>query len=335
MTLRVQETPHDHIPEEFTIESLKAGGFTDQEIEALSTGDDPIVTMPSEEDAAKAAETAKADPAPKAEDGATAEEPDIADEPDTPPPAKAAEAAEAEQPAPVPAIEEVPDPEIPQIPDTSEAEAKVAQIDEGLNALLEKYNDGDLTDAEYKEQQKALINEQAQAQYLIQSAAQVTESAVQQAQNHWFNRLDTYKAVAPDLWSEEHLAGWDRQLKAVTGSDAYADLSRDAQIRMAHRLYAAEYEARHGKPLEIAPAGAAKPDAAKAQADDPDKLKARTDPKPEAPQTLANFNSDSTAEVEDSTFAVIDREIMKNPLGAESMFERMTPEQQERFLTEV
>lgn len=335
MTLRVQETEHDHIPEEFTLESLKEGGFTDEEIERLSTGDDPIFTPePAADDKA-----ATPDPDAAAADGA---DPDIAEqataEDDA---AKVAADAEAQATADAEAakvVEEVPAPDVPDIPDTSAAEAYVAKADDELAALLTKYDDGDLTAEEYREQQKFIISEQARAQADIKAAESLVQNTIKAQQQHWFDRLDAYKAAAPELWSEDHLQGWDRQLHAVTGNDAYADLSRDAQIKMAHRLYAAEYEARNGKPLDIAPVGdkAVDPKAdPKADKGPDEKLEVKTGEKPKALQTLADFNSDTGAEVEDSRFAAIDRQIMKDPISAEAAFASMTPEQQDRYLEEV
>lgn len=318
MTFRVNETDHDHIPEEITVESLKEAGFEDAEIELLSQGDDPIVTVedPDAEARATADDTAKAEVgAPPAEAAADAQQ-------------AAADAQKAAEPA------EVEDPQMPQLPDTTEAEAKLVEADQALEELLMKYDDGELTSEEYREQQKAIIAEQTQAQAAITNAQSVADQGIQQQQQHWFNRLEAYKQAAPELWSEDHLAGWDRQLRAVTGNQAYADMSRDAQIKMAHRLYAAEYEARNGTPLEIAPP-AAKGEARAENTGPDEKLEVKKGEKPKAPQTLADFNSDTSAEVEDSRFAAIDRQIMKDPIAAENAFASMTPEQQERYLEEV
>lgn len=339
MTFRVNETDHDHIPEEFTVESLKEAGFEDAEIELLSQGDDPIVTI--EDPEAEAGKAADDDPA-KGDVGAPpAEEGDIADQATGDDDAaaqqaaadaqKAADDAAAEQAA-EPA--EVEDPQMPQFPDTTEAEAKLAEADQELEALLTKYDDGELTSEEYREQQKAIIAQQTQAQREISRAEVVIQDAVAEQQRHWESRLQKYQEKAPELWSDDHLAGWDRQLRAVTGNQAYADLSRDAQIKMAHRLYAAEYEARNGTPLEIAPP-AAKGEAKAEDKGPEEKLEVKKGEKPKAPQTLADFNSDTSAEVEDSRFAAIDRQIMKDPIAAENAFASMTPEQQERYLEEV
>jgi hypothetical protein len=320
MTLRIETTDHDHIPEEFTIESLKEGGFTDQEIELLSTGDDPIVTpTPDPAEAAPAV-----DPLPVQADG---NEPDIAEQSTAEPAPVVADP----EPAPVVApVEDVVDPKMPEAPDTSEAEAYVAKSQIDLNELLNKYDEGDLTQDEYLAQQKFIISEQTRAQAAITAAEAVVKNAVTDQQKHWYDRLEVYKATEPDLWNDEHMKGWDRQLREVTGNKAYADLSRDGQIKMAHRLYSAEYEARNGKALAMTPKVEPKVDKG------PDeKLEVKTGEKPKALQTLADFNSDTGAEVEDSHFAAVDKQIMRDPLGAEKAFSSMTEEQQERYLEEV
>lgn len=303
MPIKLNTTPADHIPEDFTVEGLLEAGLTEQEVKALSEGDDPITApeAPAEgeggdDDAAAAAAAIGTPPA----EG----QPDPA------------------QPAPVQ------EPKYPEIPDTSEAEATVQRAQEQIEAIAEAYDNGDLTKAEFLAKTKALSDEQAKAQVQIENAQRMLQSAQEQAIQHWNNRLDAYKAAAPDLWNETHIQGWDQHLRMVTSSPAYVDMSRDQQIQLAHKLYAAAYEARTGQPLA---GGAAIPKPKAGQ----QKMEVRQDHRPEAPRTLSGFNSDTTAEVEDSTFAVIDRTITKDPLEAERMFQRMTPEQQERFLTEV
>ena len=295
MPITLNTTATDHIPEEFTIEGLTAAGFTEQEIEAMKTGDDPIV-------AEKSAEPDPNPAPPAAEIG-------------TPP-------APAQQQAAPPAAAQ-PDPVIPQIPDTAEAEATIARVNEALEKLADDYDSGDLTKAEFLEQQRALVQEQAKAQVFIESAQSAIQEATQTAQQHWFARLDAYKAVAPELWSETHLQGWDAHLRLVTGNAAYADMTRDQQIKIAHTLYAAAYEARTGQKI-----AGPKPDA---KVNEP--LEVREDPRPDPITTLAGFNSDTTAEVEDSRFAAVDR--IKDPLAMEAALMGMTDEQRERYLLEV
>lgn len=310
MTIRINETEHDHIPEEFTVENLKEGGMTDQEIEALASGDDPLLTLPDSE-----AEQAKPEGDP--DDTAT-----IGTEPQK---VEAQEAPVQEQAAP----QDVPDPAMPDIPDTNALQEAITKADTDLDALTQRYDDGELSREEFQQQQRDIIAQQARAQIELERAGQVIEQANQTAVQHWQSRLDAYKATAPELWGEEHVAGWDKSLRAVTGNPAYVDLNRDAQIKLAHRLYAAEYEARTGKALSA-------PTMAKEETKKQDaKFELSKEKRPDPVSTLSGYNSDTGAEVEDSTFAAVDRLIMKDPVAAEKAFERMTPEQQERWLTEV
>lgn len=301
MPITLNTTAADHIPEEFTVESLTAGGLTEQEIQALSEGDDPIVKLPDPEPDAQANAQAATIPA------------DVGAPP--------AQQPQAQQPQPQAAPE--PDPVIPQIPDTSEAEAAITRINTELETLADQYDAGDLTKAEFLAKQSALIKEQAKAQVFVEQAQQTVQQAQQAAVRHWESRLDAYKATAPELWSEQHIQGWDAHLRLVTGNPAYGDLTRDQQIQLAHKLYAAAYETKTGQKLASAPP-APKQDA---------KLETRKDPRPDPITTLGGFNSDTSAEVEDSAFAAVDR--IKDPLEAEAAFARMTPEQQARYLAEV
>ena len=116
----VQQTPADNVPEDFTLESLKASSLTEAEVNALMGGDDPLT-----------------DSAPEPE-------------PATPP----AEAVPPVVQAPPPPVVEAPKPV--QIPDTAQAEAIIAKVDADLEALTAKYDEGELTRVEFLEQQRAL-----------------------------------------------------------------------------------------------------------------------------------------------------------------------------------
>lgn len=316
MPLILNQTPVDHIPDDFTLDSLTSAGLTPQEIKAITSGDDPMFDVPAAEAAPEAAQDIPHG--------------DIGAPPQTPQPAA--------QPAAEAPAEQPPIPEIPQVPDVSAAKALVAQMDAALENLADAYDAGELTKAEFLTKQKDLIAQQTHAAREIERAAeiatyaqQVADTAKAQQEAFWNTRLEAYKAVAPELWAPEHLANWDAQLRFVTNSEGpYAELPRDEQIRLAHRFYAAAYETVTGKPLS---GGAAVP-SNQAGAQKPKQVELRTDPRPEPPRTLAGYNSDTSVEIEGSAFAVIDRLTDKDPLAAEREFARMTPEQQERYLRE-
>lgn len=64
----------------------------------------------------------------------------------------------------------------------------------------------------------------------------------------------------------------------------------------------------------------------------PQKLQARTDPRPEAPITLATMSAVAENSPDDGTFAAIDRMYGTDPLKAEAMLARLSAEQQDAFL---
>lgn len=304
MTIRINETPHDHIPETFTVESLRAGGMTEQEIQTMSEGDDPMVVL---EDAAAA-------------DDAPATIPGVIG---TVQP-QAAQPAAPVQAAPV----QVEEPKPSQLPDTSAAEAEIKRIQDAMDAAAEAYDDGALTRVEFLAQQKEMATKLAQAQLPLIQANQVQQEDQVKVAEHWQSRLAAYKDTAPDLWSDTHIKGWDAKLRAVTGDPGNGEMTRDQQIALAHRLYAAEYEARTGQALPVGAAPAAK------KAETP-KLEVRTDARPDPVSTLGGYTSDTSADVQDATFAAIDRIILKDPLQAEQMLAKLSVEDRERYLAEV
>jgi|GEM_PF-2249392 len=293
----IKLTGTDHIPEEFTLETLSAS-LTEAEISALNEGDDPILPV--------APSAAELEAAALAEQQAATEA------------ANAAAAAQAQAQQKTDAVE---------IPDTTDAERVIAEADAKLEELQGKFDDGDLTHSEWVAQQRAIIQAQARAQIVIDRAQEVISQTVTQKRQTFYSTLDAFKANGNEfLWSQEHLNGWDLALKAVTGNQAYAGLDAARQIDLARDLYAANYKAINGKGLPGAKAKAA---------DDGDGPGPRTDPRPEPVQTLAGFNTDSNASIEDGTFAAIDKMMGKDPIEAEKMLNRLTSDQRTAFLERV
>ena len=297
MSVRLNPTAADNIPEEFTLESLNAS-LTEDEMAALMGGDDPIMANTAAADADAAAALA----AEQAAATATAQA-DAA--------AKAAVDAAAAQPK-------------VNIPDTTAAEQTIAKIDDDLAALATKYDAGDLTQAEWLAQQKVLIQQQAQAQVQIEQAQQVISNQIDQRRQSFYSTLETYKAENALLWAPEHLQGWDAALKAVTGNQAYRDLPASRQIELAHGMYAANVKAITGNAIAGPKTAAPKP----AEEEGGPRKDARPDPV----QTLGGFNTDANASIEDGTFAAIDKMAAKDPLAAEQMLARLPADVQKDYL---
>ena len=298
----IATTATDHIPQEFSIDELKAHGFTEEEISSLATDreDDPaLLTMPDPDQAPAAAPDLE-------EDGVGA-----------PPPEAPAQAPAPQAQAPLlPKVE---------IPDTTEAERVIAALDEKMASIQERYDDGELTRAELLAQTKAMQQEHYQAQRIIDQATEAVQTIKQSAVDVFYAaQSQYYDAGAGDLMKPEHLPAWDRHLREVTGNTAYISLNANQLITLAHQRYAAEYEVINGKPLPIAIPKAG-----------PAKLERRTDPRPDGPQTLANVNGDLSAAMGDSRVAAIDQLVMKDPLEAEQQLARlaeMSPAEYDRYL---
>lgn len=262
----------DGLPDDFTLDDITAH-LTEVEVEALSAGDDPVITA--------------AQPAPEA--------------------------------APVPVV---PAPQMQAPPDTSAAEAALATLDTKLDAIQSQYDDGEMTAADFRAQTRAIIAEQAAAQAQINAAQTVVQANTQQVHQTWFAAVDAYHAAHPYLAQPEHIDAWDAALRAVNSVPDYVKMPEARRLELAHNQYAAHFKAINGTDLPSAPG--------KPMAADP-KLKPRTDPREEAPMTLADFSSAAGNDVDDGAFAAIDRMMSINPIKAEEMLNALPYAQKEAY----
>jgi hypothetical protein len=238
------------------------------------------------------------------------------------------ELAEDEPPAAAPQQAQEPQPQAQapqvQLPDVAAAQAAIEDANAKLAALTEKYDDGELTRAEWQTQQAALIQQQASALAKIELAQTLMNQQQESRAQTWFTKLEAYHAAHPELASDAHIDGWDAALRSVTGAPAYANLPMEKQMELAHRLYADHVEVTTGQSLSR-PASA-KP-AAKQAPTGP-----RDDPRPEAPRTLTGMSGLESAPVDDGTFAAIDRMMDKDPDRAEQMVRALPEHLQAAYL---
>lgn len=288
----------DQLPEEFDLSELDKH-LTESEIEALKAGDDALIPPDN------TAELAATEAARVAAEAATQQEAQV----------QATQQA-AQQPI--------------QIPDTSAAEAEIDRIGGEIEALLEKYDNADITREQFQQQQAALVKQQAVAQAQIEAAAQVVNNAAQQRIVQWNASLEAFKAAnaaqAQALWSADHIQGWDAALRAVTGSQAYASMPFDRQIGLAYDLYAAEVKAVTGRAL---------PAMAQAEAQQqpkPEPVGKRTDPRPDPVQTLGGLNGADDSLVTDGSFAAIDKMMSIDPIQAEQMLARLPEDKYDAYM---
>lgn len=236
---------------------------------------------------------------------------------------EAAKAAEAKDDEP----EEEPEP-APAIPDTAEAERKAEDLAKQRDALLDQYEEGELTREEWRKQSAEIEDQIVDARAAVKAAQDRRAEQEQAELTRWHREVDSYLGANPTLKEPAHLRGFDQVLRSVTASDTYAHLPWSKQIETAHKMYAVHAES-IGAPIPM-PGGGKAEEPAKAQ--DPEKLERRTDPRPTTP-TLASLPQSDPGGANESRFAGVDRLIdSDDPHAAEHALERMSDEERARFL---
>lgn len=284
------------IPEEFDIKELEAH-LTEAEIEALkeAPADDAVTTA--------AQVTGQAQPA-----------------------------AETTQ-ATAPVVQQ--QPVKIEIPDTSSAEkavkdadSELAAIEDKIAKLLDAYDEGEMTRAEYQaqqielsKQQANIIGQKAAAQQLISNAEAIAGQVAKSNTEIWYDTLDNWGKANPDaaavLNSPKMLPEWDQALRSVNSTAVYRDLPHEARIALAYDFLRSSVKATTGQMLPELKAQAAAPKA-EAKREGP-----REDDRPDAIQTLGGLNAADDRMVSDGQFAAIDRKMMEDPLAAERMLEEL------------
>ena len=167
------------------------------------------------------------------EERAALEDADTLDEEDT----GEGEAPDAgEEPAPVA------DP-APQAPaeaapavDPEAVQAALAEAEQAKEAAFDKYEDGELTRAEYLAELKRIDTEYAGA-----AAAAALEARQMQERVAGFKQeAIAYLTAVPALKDPAHLEAFDAHVRAVTGDPRSANLTFRQMLEMAHARYAAE-----------------------------------------------------------------------------------------------
>jgi hypothetical protein len=219
-----------------------------------------------------------------------------------------------------PVVMQEPDPPAPVAVDVTAHKATVDALDGKIETLQQQYDDGDLTAAEWREQLNTLVKEQAAAQAALTTAeAQMAEMApkAEAYRDAWFSKVTAYQEQHAYLQEPEHYDNWDASLRMVNTNAAYANLTMAQRIEQAHRIYDAHYQGLEGKPLPTRPGMTTAQK--KAEAEKPAIPDPRTDPRPEAPTTLAGLTNAGDNGIEDGRFAQIDRIADTDPLAAERM----------------
>lgn len=222
---------------------------------------------------------------------------------------------------------------IPQMPNTSGAAQQIQTLEAQRQAVVEKYNDGDLSLAEYDAQNTALIRQQMQLQVQADAALQNYTTQRQMREAAWVPLVTAYQAANPSLATQDHYAGWDAALKSVTVNPELSKMPLEHLIQIAHKQYADTYQMRTGQAL---PAGAALPQVTLQPA--PAQVPApvpgpRTDPRPAPIQTLATVPVTQASSPSGSRFDHIEQlQDSGDVLGAEALIKQLSSADREAYL---
>jgi hypothetical protein len=198
--------------------------------------------------------------------------------------------------------------------DIQEIDGNLTALNEEREALLEKYDDGDLTSAEYKEE----LNRIAEQSSELVGQRAVAQHAADQEEKQWNGAVARYMKTNPGFQeSDAALKAFDGAVRMVTGNSAYAAMSYSEQLAEAHRMIAG------GAVKGVPPLKGAKP-APKAEEKGEDM---RT-----PPPSLARAPASDMSGVVDSPYAALELLIERGDSDQiEDAMRRLTPEQRDDF----
>lgn len=304
-------------------DDLILAGLTEEERAALAEPDDEdtTATQGDLEDAAKAAGTTtegndddeddKGAPAGAAaaagDDGAAAANADDG---------KGAAAADEQGAAPSTAAQQAPI-LVAQAP--ADADAKLADIATKKEELDTKFDDGDITNAEYRKELDAL-NKQEREIELAQSKAQIAaDMERQRLQNQWNADCNSFIAKHKDTYDGEANAEAFAHLNETVV--AYAKMARNAGLsgpellEKAHKAVMVE----RGMPVADTPKPGTKP--AKAAA-----------PKPSLPPDMSRIPAATGNDPGEGRWASLDKLADSNPAAFEAALAKMPEAERDEYL---
>lgn len=204
-----------------------------------------------------------------------------------------------------------PDPEV-QWADTTELAKAIEGMDGQLIDLQARYDDGDLTSEQFREEQKKLIKDQAKAQADLDRATERNEQASTAINGTWDKKVAAFIEANPTFVDRTPIKGlpngesamdvFDGALKYVTANSAKMGVTTMAdQIRVAAEM-ADRYVFTYGNKKLVAES--------KAKADDKknegERKGPRKDKRPEPPVTLHGKSAVSENAPNEDRFAYLD-----------------------------
>lgn len=300
------------LPPAFTLDDLKTF-MTEEEIEAELASDDPLVKVePS--DASKASDADEDEEDDEDNEKVEGDEDDTADAPAAP----------------------IPDPVIRTF-DNAPHQAIIDGFKAESRSLMEKWQDGDLTDTEYEDQIAALNEKVADAKVAIKDnerERKADENAVIAA---WHSKIAPLPKLKPELYDTADVPAlngsvgklFDEACIHVNTQPEFAHMSLDQRLALAEQMTREIYQQKTGQSLPTNAKAAKAAAAQKPAQPTPAERVAAQGKRPDPVRTLGGVTAASETDVENSVFAAVDH---ASGLDAERAYASMTQAQKEAYL---
>lgn len=202
-----------------------------------------------------------------------------------------------------------------------------------MDAAFASYDDGDLTASEYQAKLEEITRD-AQAK----TAAARDDIAFEQVKTAFIAEAKTYLGEHPGLLDPAHVESYDRHVRNVTASPAFAGMSHRQKLEAAHRLYEAEAAILQVKGVPPAPGvkeatpPAKQAAAAPKPAEKPKAAAPKPEPKPAVVPTLAKVPAAASTELSGSRWAALQEKFdAADAAGRERIMASLSDREREEF----
>ena len=218
------------------------------------------------------------------------------------------------------------------LPNLNPLKDAVASANQKRDELMEKFDDGDISDEEYQNQLKEIQDEITDAK----SDLKLAERDHETVNNAWSSACRAYLDTMPGILQDEAmLTAFDSAVRAVTSQPAFANLSFEQMLRQAHANL--EFNADALGLENVPPVANRKPAPAKKSAQ-----KKTPEPKQEressdlgkTPTTLADVPASEVSGVtDDGSFAALSKLQDEDPIAFEAALAKLPEDERDKFLS--
>lgn len=212
--------------------------------------------------------------------------------------------------------------------DLSQFDSQLDELRTQEQALLDQYDDGDLTREQFEEQRRALSD---QANQLIEERA-IAKQQVETENRRWQDAIGEYRSEYAALFDDKVVAAFDAEVRAVTSNPALSSKSFAQQLEIAHKRLLTTADAYGlGDAVPQLKGQEPAPQRRQTQQQQPSR-DVRGDDLRTPPPTLANIPASDITDAGDSRYASLQRVIDNgSPEEAEAALAQLSPEERDRF----